>query len=165
MMNMVDTIFGTGEQLTMLQMGARSAVTFIISLILIRLGGTRVIAKRSTFDTIIIISMGSVLARGIVGASPYFSTVVAATVMVLISRILAWMVAKSTLIAGWVCGKPLLLYDNGQVLWENMRVASLSLEDLKESLRLETKSEKLDNIRQAFLETNGRISFILASDK
>ena len=162
---MIYTIFGTGEHLDILQMGARSAVTFIIALILIRLGGVRVIAKRSTFDTIIIITMGSVLARGIVGASPYFPTVVAAAVMVLISRILAWMASKSTLVAGWVCGRPLLLYNNGQVLWENMKVASLSLDDLKESLRLETNSDKLDNIRQAFLETNGRISFILATDK
>lgn len=161
---MVDTIFGNGEHLTMLQMGARSAVTFIISLILIRLGGVRVIARRSTFDTIIIITMGSVLARGIVGASPYFPTVIAAAVMVLISRILAWAASKSTVIAAWVCGRPLLLYDNGQVLWENMKVASLSMDDLKESLLLETNSEKLDNIRQAFLETNGRISFILATD-
>jgi len=43
--------------------------------------------------------------------------------------------------------------------------AGMSENDLHESLRLETKKMTLSEIDTAFMETNGRISFILKSEK
>jgi hypothetical protein len=43
--------------------------------------GLRTFAKQSTFDNIIVILLGAVLARGVVGASPFWSTVGASVVM------------------------------------------------------------------------------------
>jgi uncharacterized membrane protein YcaP (DUF421 family) len=163
-MNTIYTIFGQGEDLTILQMSARAIVMFFISLLLIRLGGMRVVGKRSAFDTIITITMGSVLARGVVGASPFFSTIGAATCMIAINRLLAWGGCAHSAFDGLVKGKALLLYKDGEILWHNMKLAALSKADLVESLRLETKSEDLSRIQKAYLETNGRISFILKSD-
>jgi uncharacterized membrane protein YcaP (DUF421 family) len=57
-------------------------------------------------------------------------------------------------------GKALVLYESGNIVWENMRFAALSEEDLLQSLRLETKQESLAVIEKAYMETNGRISFI-----
>ncbi|ANH81904.1 hypothetical protein A8C56_13795 [Niabella ginsenosidivorans] len=160
-MNTIYWVFGKGEELGIGQMSARAFVTFLICLLLIRLGGIRIINKRSAFDTIIIIAMGSVLARGIVGASPYWATVAASAVMILVNRIVAWWAQASGKFGQLVAGKPLLLYDNGTVLWNNMRRAALSRTDLLESLRLETKSEDLSRVQRVYIETNGRISFIL----
>ncbi|PUZ26199.1 hypothetical protein DCC81_18380 [Chitinophaga parva] len=88
-MNITDTLWGTGEHLDALQMGVRSFVTFFVSLALLRLGGMRIFGKKSAQDMIITILFGAVLARGVVGASPYWPTVVAAAVMVLGNRVLA----------------------------------------------------------------------------
>jgi uncharacterized membrane protein YcaP (DUF421 family) len=41
-----------------------------------------------------------------------------------------------------------------------MKTASLSREDLLQSLRLETQQESLAIVEKAYMETNGRISFI-----
>ncbi|MBC9929487.1 DUF421 domain-containing protein [Chitinophaga qingshengii] len=160
-MSFLDTIWGDGEKLDVLQMSVRAGCMFFIALTLIRLGGMRIFGKRSPFDTIIIIMLGAILARGVVGASPYWSTVVAATVMVTINRLIAWACAANDKVNGIIKGKPLLLCESGQIHWENMKFASLSKSDLMESLKLETKQDSLERIEKAYMECNGRISFLV----
>lgn len=160
MMDTINTIWGEGEHLNALQMGVRACLMFFIALLLIRLGGMRIFGKKSAFDTIIVIMLGAVLARGIVGASDYWATVVASMVMIGIHRLLGWSSEKSERVNNIIKGKPILLFESGEICWENMKKASLTRSDLMESLRLETKKESLDHIDRAYMETNGRISFI-----
>jgi uncharacterized membrane protein YcaP (DUF421 family) len=157
----MEEIFGRGEQLSPVHMAVRALLMFFIALLLIRIGGLRIIGKKSGFDLVIVIMMGAVLARGIVGASPMSSTVAAATIMIVINRLLAWASIKSPLLNRIFKGSALILYQNGQIDWKNMNKACLSQSDLLTSLRLETQQENLENIKQAALETNGRISFLL----
>ncbi|MGF6929441.1 uncharacterized membrane protein YcaP (DUF421 family) [Chitinophaga sp. W2I13] len=160
-MSAAANLWGQGDQLNVLQMSVRAVAMYFVTLTLIRLGGMRIFGKKSAFDTIIVIMMGAVLARVIVGASPFSGTVAAAAVMVAINRSLAWISLKSNMINRLLKGKPLLLYDAGEIKWENMNKACLSKSDLMESLRLETLKASLAEIEQAYMETNGRISFIL----
>lgn len=154
-------IWGNGEHLNALQMGVRAFLMFFIALLLIRLGGMRIFGKKSSFDTIIVIMLGAVLARGIVGASDYWATVAASTVMVAINRLLAWLSEKHIIINNIIKGKPLIIYESGQINWKHMKMSSLTRSDLMESLRLETKKESLEYVDRAYMETNGRISFIM----
>jgi uncharacterized membrane protein YcaP (DUF421 family) len=156
-----ELIWGHGDQLTILQMSMRALIMYFIALILIRVGGMRIFGKKSAFDTIIIIMFGAVAARGIVGASPFISTVAASAVMIGINRILAWLAENYRAFNHLVRGKPLLLVESGQINWSNMQSASLSKTDLMESLHLETKEATLEKIDKAYMETNGRISFLL----
>lgn len=158
---MIETLLGTGEQLNPFHMAVRALLMFLIALLLIRLGGLRIIGKKSGFDLVIVIMMGAVLARGIVGASPFLSTVAAATVMIVINRLLAWASIKSLLLSHLFKGSALILYQDGKINWKNMTKACLSESDLLTSLRLETHQQNLDQIDQAILETNGRVSFLL----
>jgi hypothetical protein len=89
-----DVLFGSGEDLTPLQMGFRAFLMFFITLILIRIAGMRIFGKQTAFDSILVIMLGAVLARGVVGASPFISAVAAAAVMVAIHKILAILAMK-----------------------------------------------------------------------
>jgi uncharacterized membrane protein YcaP (DUF421 family) len=160
---MSSILWGEGDDLDILQMSVRAFVMFFIALLLIRLGGMRIFGKKSAFDTIIVIMLGAVLARGIIGASPYWSTVAASAVMIGVHRGLAWLSEKYKGINNLIKGKPLLIYESGHIRWDNMKTASLTESDLMESLRLETKKSSLNNIEKAYMETNGRISFITKS--
>ena len=160
-MDAVKFLFGEGSDLTMLQMCMRTFATFIIMLILIRLSGMRTFAKRSPFDTIITIMLGAVLARGVVGASNYFDTVAASVVMVAMHRTIAWLSVKNKTFEKLVKGTYTMLYHDGALISNNLERSGMSENDLHESLRLETKKLTLDEIDTAFMETNGRISFIL----
>jgi len=160
-MDVLKFLFGEGSDLTMLQMCMRTFTTFIIMLILIRLSGMRTFAKRSPFDTIITIMLGAVLARGVVGASDYIDTVAASVVMVAIHRTIAWLSVKNKKFERLVKGTYIKLYHDGALIGNNLEKTGMSENDLHESLRLETKKLTLAEIDTAFMETNGRISFIL----
>jgi uncharacterized membrane protein YcaP (DUF421 family) len=160
-MSLLDTLWGQGERLTVIQMSVRAMVVFIITLILIRVGGVRIFKNRSAFDTIIMITMGSVLARTIVGVSPFFPTIAAATVMIIIHRMLAWICVRSPRLESVIKGKCRVLYKDGKVMHGNLEKAALSETDLLESLHLETKERSFDEVEEALIETNGRISFIM----
>jgi uncharacterized membrane protein YcaP (DUF421 family) len=159
-MNWQHYLFEREENLTALQMAARAAMIFIITLILIRIGGVRIFGKKSAVDTIILIVMGSVLARGIVGASSIWPVVAAAGTMIIIHHVLAFLSFKNKKMEALIKGSPTVLYAKGKILYKNLHKKSLSEADLMESLRLETKKTSLEDIETAFMETNGRISFI-----
>ncbi|MDR3006532.1 hypothetical protein D3C87_119460 [compost metagenome] len=157
----MDSLFGSGENLSMIQMGSRALVMFIIALFLVRLGGIRILGRKSGVDFVIIIMLGAVLARGIVGASPFLSTVFAGFVMIIINKILAQVSARLPYLGNMVKGKPVVLYKNGKIQWDQMDRLGVSRTDLLTSLRLETNSKHLDEVDMALMEPNGRISFTL----
>jgi uncharacterized membrane protein YcaP (DUF421 family) len=160
-MNKLFFLWGEGENLTVLQMSVRSATLFIITLILIRAGSVRVFGRRSAYDVIIMIMMGALLARCIVGASPFLPTVSAAIVMIIVHRFLGWLTLKSKAMEFLIKGKPDLLYEHGKIIHKNLERALLTEMDLLESLHLETRQDSLEKVEKAFIETNGRISFIM----
>lgn len=164
-MTVIDQIFGIGKDLTLWQMCARAFVMFFISLLLIRLGGVRMFGRKSAFDDIIVITLGAVLSRGVVGASSFGATVAASAVLVAVHRTLAWLCYKSKRVEEWVRGKPSVIYKNRKMYVQNLKKAGLTEIDLMESLRLEMKKESLEEIESAYIETNGRISFIAKPDK
>lgn len=160
-MNTLHLIFGSGVNLTPMEMSARAFVTFFIMLLMIRLGGVRIFGKKSSIDDVIAIMLGAILARGVVGSSPYLSTIAAAFIMVMIHRLLGWLSVRNESFGRIIKGRPTVLYRDGKIVWVNMEKGSISKADLMESVRLETKKNSLDDIEIAYLETNGRISFLL----
>jgi uncharacterized membrane protein YcaP (DUF421 family) len=159
-MNEWETLFGSGEKLTALQMSMRAGCMFFITLALIRLSGMRTFGKKSAFDIIISIMLGAILSRGITGASSFVGCVAAATVMVIIHRLLAWLSIKSKNVGKIVKGKYHVLYKNGEIQWENMRRSLISMHDLQESIREEINEDGFDKVDSIFIERNGRITVV-----
>src|SRR5215831_11046179 len=73
-MEWIRILFGEGKDLDCLQMSCRAVVAFFITLVLIRMAGIRTFGKKSAFDNVIIIMLGSILSRVVVGASPFIPT-------------------------------------------------------------------------------------------
>jgi uncharacterized membrane protein YcaP (DUF421 family) len=160
-MSSIELLWGEGDQLSPVQMAVRAFVMFLVALVLIRLGGLRIFGKKSALDHIIVIMLGAIMARGIVGASPFGSTIAASAIMIFLNMVLAWICNRHKPLNKFIKGTSVVLYEDGQIQWGNLKRTRLSESDLIESLHLETNSEHFDRVEKAFLETNGRISFIL----
>src|SRR6266496_5851535 len=156
----INELFGRGEDLTALQMAVRSFIMFFIALALIRLGGMRIFGKRTAFDNILVIMLGAILARGVVGASPFFSAVAAAAVMVVVHKILAFLAMRHVWVGMIVKGYRRSLYKNGQFNLKNMRITSISKDDLMEGVRFEINRSDLDGVKEVYIEKNGQISVV-----
>ncbi|HVK97501.1 MAG TPA: YetF domain-containing protein [Flavisolibacter sp.] len=138
----------------------RSAAMFLILLFLIRIGGMRPFGKGGVIDTIIVILLGSVVARGIVGASPFLQTIVAAFVLILVHKLLSIITFYNKDMGRKIKGKPSLLYD-GQFNEVNMRISNITHNDIMEELRLKMHLDSLEVIDKIYMERTGEISFIL----
>jgi uncharacterized membrane protein YcaP (DUF421 family) len=159
-MEWIRILFGEGEDLDTLQMSCRAVVAFVITLLLIRIAGIRTFGKKSAFDNVIIIMLGSVLSRIVVGASPFIPTTIACLAFVLVHWLLARLSVHNDTIGRWVKGEKSSLYADEQLNRENMNRAGISDKDLKEGLRLAINDESLDQVKEIFLERSGDISIV-----
>jgi uncharacterized membrane protein YcaP (DUF421 family) len=159
-MQTIYELFGQGQNLDALQMGLRAIVIFFIALILIRFTGMRVFGIESAFDTCIIIMLGAVLTRAVVGASPFIPTVVAAIALVTVHKIIAAISVNNQMISHLVKGTPFSLYKEGKLNDKNLKKCMLSFGDIMEEVRLKLNQNSLDNVDEIFMERTGKISVI-----
>ena len=160
MNHMIDLLFGHGSHLDSLQMSTRAFLAFFVTLILLRIAGIRTFGKRSAFDNVIIIMLGSVLSRAVVGASPFIPTCIACLVFVLIHWALAWLSQHSEWVGWLVKGERQKLFADGRPLRKNMDRSLISEKDLLESLRQQLNQDSFEHVREMFLERSGEISVV-----
>ena len=142
------------------QMMFRAFTVFLISLTIVRLGGTRIFGANTTFDIVLGIILGSVLSRAITGNAPYFPTVAAASLLVFLHWGLSWLAVKNSRIGTIIKGKKTLLMKNGKYISENMRKKQITENDFLEALRTKGNIE-ISKVKYAYLERSGNISIIL----
>ena len=159
-MEWIKIIFGEGKDLDCLQMSSRAVVAFFETLILLRIAGIRTFGKKSAFDNVIIIMLGSILSRVVVGASPFLPTTVACLAFVLVHWLLAWLSLYNDTIGRWVKGEKSSLFKDGRPNTRNMRRSRISEKDLEEGLRLKINDETFEQVKEIFIERNGEISVV-----
>jgi uncharacterized membrane protein YcaP (DUF421 family) len=160
MSDLIYKFFGEGKDLTALQMGDRAFVMFFVTLILLRIGGLRAFGQQSAFDNVIVIMLGAILSRAVVGASPFLPIVIAGFVLVFVHRILAVISMYNDFVSDLIKGKPTSLYKNGKLNEKNMRRCDITKGDLMEGLRHNANLESLEEAKDIFLERNGHISVV-----
>jgi uncharacterized membrane protein YcaP (DUF421 family) len=164
MSELMYNLFGEGKELNALQMGDRAFVMFFITLILIRITGMRAFGTKSAFDNIIVIMLGALLSRAVVGVSPFIPTVIAGLVLALVHRILAMIAIRSDAISHLIKSKEVSLYKNGKINKANMDRCNISMGDLMEGVRIEGNVTSLDEVKEVYMERNGEISVIKKSE-
>lgn len=160
MQDLIDTFFGHGKDLNSLQMACRSVVIFFITLMLIRVAGLRTFGRHSAFDNVVIIMLGAILSRPVVGASAFVPCCIASLVFVLIHRLLASASFYSDFIGRLIKGDAKVLYTKGAPHLENMKSTHVSKKDLHEGLRLGAQTNDLRKIKEIIIERNGEISVV-----
>lgn len=159
-MDIIDTLIGKGEELTSLHMAVRTIIIFFTALVMLRIAGIRTFGKKTAFDLVIIIMLGAVLSRAIVGASPFVPIISASLVMVLIHRLLGILSYRNDFIGKLVKGSKKSLYKNGVPNKANMQNVQMSHNDIMEEIRLNLNQDSLQDVEEIFIERTGKISII-----
>lgn len=141
-------------------MSCRGVVIFLIALVLIRISGRRSFGIRGPLDNIIIILLGAVLGRAVVGASGFVPVIVTCLVIVSLHRWVSWLIASNDSIAKLVQGKKILLYENDEFIDRNMKRALLNREDVMHAIRRSALTEDMSQIHKVYIERNGEITAV-----
>ena len=161
--NLVAPLLGLGAEpkdLTFLQISLRGIIVFLATLIMIRCGHKRSLARKTAFDAVLIVILASVLSRAINGSAAFFSTIGGGLVIVLVHRLFALIAYRSHWFGVLIKGSPEIIVEDGDLILGTMRRNHISRHDVEEDLRLEAKTEKLKDILVGYVERSGDISFI-----
>jgi len=161
-MNWGKLLLETNTQLSCLGMCSRAAIVFLLAYLLIRISGRRSFALRSPLDNIIVILLGALLSRAVVGASPFLPVLASSTLIVIIHRLLAWLTSVKPILGEWISGKKIILYQHGKFHNENLKKGLIGKPEILEQVRQVMHSDDLDNIDCIYMERDGRMSIILS---
>src|ERR1700756_853865 len=137
---LLHTSLGIGVEpkgLTFLQVSVRGVIVFIATLIMVRLGSKRSLAEKSAFDAVLIVILGSMLARAINGSEAFFPTLGTGFVLVLLHRFFGIAAYYSHGFGFLVKGTPTVIVQDGRLERKNMFWNHVSKHDLEEDMRLE----------------------------
>lgn len=161
--NLLGPLLGLGvepKELTFLQISIRGIIVFVATLLMIRLGHKRSLARKTPFDAVLIVILASVLSRAINGSAAFFATLGGSVVIVLIHRLFALIAYHSHAFGILIKGRPEVIVENGNFVIDTMRRNHISKHDLEEDLRLDAELENISRVQVARVERSGDISFI-----
>jgi uncharacterized membrane protein YcaP (DUF421 family) len=142
------------------QIALRGAFVYLVGLVLVRLGKSRLLSKATPLDVILAFVLGSVLSRGINGTASLSGTVVAAATLIGLHWWFTRLACSSDRWGWLIKGESKLLVKDGIIDWENMRSSHISEGDLMEELRLQANCEGLEQVKTAFKERSGDIGVV-----
>ena len=140
-------------------MVALRTVIFYMALIgVIRLMGKRQVAQMEPSEFVVTMLVANLAAIPLENPDTPIGTGLTAMATVLVLELfISWGSMKSVTLRRILCGKPMILIDNGKLLIANLRRSRVTLDELSGHLR-EKGILEIQNVQFAILETNGAIT-------
>ena len=136
----------------------RTIVLYLLLLVVIRLMGKRQVGQMEPSEfvvTMLVANLASIPMQD--GGIPLFSGVVPIVTVLGAELVLSALALKNIRLRKWLCGKPVILIENGNILQKNLRKTRITLDELTGHLR-EKDVLDLNSVQYAILETNGNLS-------
>ena len=136
----------------------RTIVLYLVLIAVIRLMGKRQIGQMEPSEfvvTMLVANLASIPMED--GGIPLYSGVVPILTVLGMELILSHLSLKSIRLRKLLCGKPVILIENGNILQQNLRKTRITLDELTGHLR-EKDVLDLQSVQYAILETNGNLS-------
>ena len=145
----------------MIACALRTTVVYLVLIAAVRLMGKRQIGQLEASEFVVTMLAANLAALPI--EDPDFSMaegVTAIVVLTALEQILSLGAMRSIWFRKLLCGKPVILIKDGEILRDNLRRTRVHLDELTEHLR---QKDVLDirSVRYAILETDGNLSVFL----
>ncbi|WP_455287843.1 DUF421 domain-containing protein [Cupriavidus necator] len=155
-------LVGEGDDLAWWQGAVRAVIIFIGTWAMLRLAGRRAFAQKNSFDLCIVLLLGAVLSRAVVGATSFAVAFAAALALVLLHRAVGWLSSRYPAFDRITGGHALDLLSEGELDRQRVIRGMLTEEDLKANLRATLQTDSFDNLSRVVLERDGKVTFVRA---
>ncbi len=136
----------------------RTAVLYLVLIFVIRMMGKRQIGQMEPSEFVVTMLAANLAAVPMQNSGiPLLSGLVPILTVLGVELVLSFLSLKSIRLRRLLCGKPVILIENGKVLQNNLRRASITLDELTGHLRLKDILD-IQQVQYAILETDGNLS-------
>ena len=136
----------------------RTIILYLVLIAVIRMMGKRQIGQMEASEfvvTMLVANLASIPMQD--SGIPLYSGLVPILTVLGVELVLSTLSLKSIWLRKVLCGKPVILIENGRILQENLRSTRITLDELTGHLR-EKDVLDLHSVQYAILETNGNLS-------
>lgn len=144
----------------------RTVVLYLVLIFAVRLMGKRQIGELEPAEFVVTMLVANLAAIPMQdGGIPLYSGLVPILTVLAVELVLSGLTMHSVRLRRFLCGKPVILIDNGRLCQDNLRRTRITLEELNGQLR---QKDVLDirSVQYAILETDGKLSvFPFAKDR
>ncbi len=142
----------------------RALILYPFLILVIRLMGKRQLGEMEASEfvvTMLIADLASVPMQDL--GTPLLYGLIPIITVLLLELILSSLSFQSVAIRKLICGKPVILMENGQIIQRNLRRTRLTTDELVEHLR-DKNIVDLSTVKYAILETSGQINALLKEE-
>lgn len=143
----------------------RTILLYIVIIAAVRLMGKRQISELQTSELVVTLLISDIAAIPMQDTGqPLVSGFIPIAVLVVCEIVVSAFMVKSGKFRRLICGRPIVVINNGKVDRKEMRRLRLTTEDLFEDLR-QKDVFSIEDVAYAIIETNGKMSVIKKPDK
>lgn len=143
----------------------RTILLYAVVILAVRLMGKRQISELQTSELVVTLLISDIASIPMQDSGqPLASGLIPIAALVMFEIVLSVLMLKSTKFRKLICGKPIIVIDNGTVQQSEMRRLRMTTEDLSEQLR-QKNVFSIQDVAYAIVETNGKMSVIKKPDK
>ena len=136
----------------------RTIVLYLVLIAVVRMMGKRQIGQMEPSEFVVTMLVANLAAIPMQdGGIPLFSGFVPIVTVLGVELVLSALSMKSVPLRKALCGKPVILVENGNILQKNLKKTRVTLDELTGHLR-EKDVLDLQAVQYAILETNGNLS-------
>jgi len=144
----------------------RALVVYFFLLLVLRISGKRTLAENTNFDLVLLLIISETTQQAMVDNDHSITNAFLLIItLVLTSVLLSLFKRHFPRLDKWLDGTPVILIENGKLLREHMHRERIDENDLLEAARELQGLERLEQIKFAILERNGRITIVPATER
>lgn len=137
-----------------------SCITYVYLFIIAKILGKKQIAQLTFIDYIVGITIGSIAAEMTTETdNPFYHYLIAMTIFVLFDLSVTLIGRKGGFMKKLINGKPLILIDDGDINYEQVKKSKLTVDEIA-GLARDKGFFDMEQISYAILETNGKLSIL-----
>lgn len=139
----------------------RAAAIYLALLVLFKFSGRRSLSELTIFDFVLLLIIGEATQQALLGDDfSITNAVLVVATLIGIDMLLSALKWRWPRFDLWLEGSPTIVVENGVALSSRLKAARIRVEDILESAREKHGLERLDQIKFAIIEKNGKISII-----
>ena len=150
-----------GEEFFMLISLIRAVILYLALILVVRLMGKRQLGEMEPMEFVVTMLIANLAAVPMQETgTPLLAGLLPILVVLSVELVLSVLTYRSVGMRRFLCGKPVILIENGRLLQQNLKKTRVNTDELAEYLRIQGVTD-LSQVQYAILETSGAISTFL----